>query len=49
MKSYQEPPTLENILLGLLKEESLFSSQRTIVMDSGITAEDNIALIKKSV
>ena len=43
-----EPDTLENILLGLKKEENLFSSQRTIVMDAGIATEDNIALIKKS-
>jgi hypothetical protein len=43
-----EPATLENILLGLKKEESLFPGQRTIVMDAGIATEDNIALIKKS-
>jgi hypothetical protein len=43
-----EPATLENILLGLKEEESLFPSQRTIVMDAGIATEDNIALIKKS-
>jgi hypothetical protein len=42
-----EPATLENILLGLKREEGLFSSQRTIVMDAGIATEDNIALIKK--
>ncbi|MCP5002537.1 MAG: transposase, partial [Planctomycetes bacterium] len=35
-------------LKGLKKEESLFSSQRTIVMDAGIATEDNIALIDKS-
>ncbi|WP_096894829.1 hypothetical protein [Candidatus Scalindua japonica] len=44
----QEPDTLEGILLGLKEEESLFSSQRTIVMDAGIATEDNIALIKKN-
>jgi len=43
-----EPDTLEDILLGLKEEESLFSDQRTIVMDAGIASEDNIALIKKS-
>ena len=43
-----EPDTLEDILLGLKKEENLFSSQRTIVMDAGIATEDNVALIKKS-
>ncbi|GAX62401.1 transposase [Candidatus Scalindua japonica] len=43
-----EPDTLEGILLGLKEEESLFSSQRTIVMDAGIATEDNIALIKKN-
>lgn len=43
-----EPDTLKDILLGLKKEESLFASQRTIVMDAGIASEDNIALIKKS-
>ena len=35
-------------MLGLKKEENLFSSQRTIVMDAGIATEDNVALIKKS-
>ena len=43
-----EPDTLEDILLGLKKEENLFSSQRTIVMDAWIATEDNVALIKKS-
>ena len=43
-----EPDTLEDVLLGLKKEENLFSSQRTIVMDAGIATEDNVALIKKS-
>ena len=43
-----EPDTLEDILLGLKKEENLFSSQRTIVMDAGIATEDHVALIKKS-
>ncbi len=43
-----EPDTLEDILLELKKEESLFSSQRTIVMDAGIATDDNIALLKKS-
>ena len=42
-----EPDTLEDVLLGLKKEENLFSSQRTIVMDAGIATEDNVALIKK--
>ena len=42
-----EPSTLEDILLGLKKDESLFSTQRTIVMDAGIATEDNIALIKR--
>jgi len=42
-----EPDTLEDILLGLKKEENLFPSQRTIVMDAGIATEDNIALIKR--
>lgn len=43
-----EPETLEDILLELKKEEGLFPSQRTIVMDAGIATEDNIALIKKN-
>jgi hypothetical protein len=43
-----EPDTLKDILLGLEKGESLFPSQRTIVMDAGIATEDNIALIKTS-
>ncbi len=44
-----EPDTLEGVLLGLKEEEeSLFLSQRTIVMDAGIATEDNIALIKKN-
>ncbi|MCP4457604.1 MAG: IS1634 family transposase, partial [Cytophagales bacterium] len=43
-----EPDTLEEILSGLKKEESLFPSQRTIVMDAGIATEDNMALIKKN-
>ena len=42
-----EPDTLDDVLLGLKKEENLFSSQRTIVMDAGIATEDNVALIKK--
>ena len=42
-----EPDTLKDILLGLKKDESLFSTQRTIVMDAGIATEDNIALIKR--
>lgn len=43
-----EPDTLRDILLGLKKEESLFASQRTIVMDAGIASEGNIGLIKES-
>jgi hypothetical protein len=43
-----EPDTLKDILLGLKKGESLFPSQRTIVMDAGIATQDNIALIKNS-
>jgi len=43
-----EPATLQDILLGLKKEESLFAGQRTIVMDAGIASEGNIGLIKKS-
>ena len=43
-----EPDTLKDILVGLKKEESLFSGDRTIVMDAGIATEDNIAMIKKS-
>lgn len=43
-----EPDTFEDILLGLKQEESLFPTQRTIVMDAGIATEDNIALIKKN-
>jgi len=44
-----EPDTLKDILLGLKKEDGLFSNERTIVMDAGIATEDNIALIKKNV
>ena len=43
-----EPDTLKDILLGLKKEDGLFSSERTIVMDAGIATEDNIALIRKN-
>jgi hypothetical protein len=43
-----EPDTLKDILLGLKKEDGLFSSERTIVMDAGIATEDNIALIGKN-
>ncbi len=43
-----EPDTLKDIVSGLKKEDGLFSSERTIVMDAGIATEDNIALIKKS-
>ncbi len=43
-----EPDTLQDMLLGLKKEESLFAGQRTIVMDAGIASEGNIGLIKKS-
>jgi len=43
-----EPDTLGDILLGLKKEDGLFSNKRTIVMDAGIATEDNITLIKDS-
>lgn len=43
-----EPDTLKDILLGLKKEDGLFSNERTIVMDAGIATEDTIALIKKN-
>lgn len=43
-----EPDTLKDILSGLKKEDGLFSSERTIVMDAGIATEDNIALIGKN-
>ena len=43
-----EPDTLKDILSGLKKEDGLFSSERTIVMDAGIGTEDNIALIRKN-
>ncbi len=43
-----ESDTLKDILLGLKKEDGLFSNERTIVMDAGIATEDNIALIKKN-
>ncbi|MBE7445016.1 MAG: hypothetical protein HS132_07125 [Planctomycetia bacterium] len=44
-----EPDTLKDIVSGLKKEDGLFSSERTIVMDAGIATEDNIALIKRVV
>ena len=40
--------TLKDILLRIKKEDGLFSSERTIVMDAGIATEDNIALIRKN-
>ena len=43
-----EPDTLKDIILGLKKEDGLFSGERTIVMDAGIATEDNIALIRKN-
>ncbi len=43
-----EPDTLKDIVSGLKKEDGLFSSEKTIVMDAGIATEENIALIKKS-
>lgn len=43
-----EPDTLKDILKGLKEDKSLFSNEKTIVMDAGIATDDNIALIKES-
>jgi len=41
-----EPGTLNEVLKELDKDKSLYTAEKTIVMDAGIASEENISLIK---